>query len=318
MNQLPMLIKREFWEHKSTFFYLPLIITSIAIGILVLGAIGVKTGAISGRDSDERYEHQDQGLEQNGSSIEITDDRETSLMAILGPQLVSFSERSLRYKERVMDDVFSGSSFFLLPVLWFVVFLYLMGSLYEDRKDRSILFWKSMPVSDWLTVVSKLVTGLIIVPMVYLAFIAIAHIALLLVASALSIGQPIGLWETLWAPANLFSRWFNIAGFIIFSALWCLPFYGWLLAVSSWCKSVPLAWICGIPVLVIVLEAVFTNSYSVRRFFAEHIVSLNPKAQFDWGESMESAFSLEMLVAIALGAVLISVATWQRGRADEI
>src|SRR3546814_20822192 len=43
----------------------------------------------------------------------------------------------------------------LVVVLGFVVFFYCLGALYDDRRDRSILFWKSLPVSDASTVLSK-------------------------------------------------------------------------------------------------------------------------------------------------------------------
>ena len=80
-------------------------------------------------------------------------------------------------KERYLRSGLQGLAAPLLCILWLVVFFYLLGALYEERRDRSILFWKSMPVSDVMTVASKLVTALLVVPLVYLVGIATLQLA---------------------------------------------------------------------------------------------------------------------------------------------
>ena len=176
-----------------------------------------------------------------------------------------------------------------------------------------MLFWKSLPVSDWITVVSKLVTGLLVIPVIYLMFIILSNVALLLISSAVALGQPIDIWDTLWAPARLVPRWIDMTGYIFFSALWCLPFTGWLLLVSSWVKSAPLAWVVGVPFFVLLMEKITLND-SLWSFVNSHILT-----RYSTGQGITaSLFSLEGVIALVVGAVFIMIAIWRRGHADEI
>ncbi|MFT7685628.1 MAG: ABC-2 type transport system permease protein [Candidatus Azotimanducaceae bacterium] len=311
LKQLPVLLKREFWEHKVAFFYVPIIISLLSIGIVILSALSTPFVKMS-----IDYEDQSKG-ESSHTVIESSGD--TTLSEFVGPQLLEFSQRSFTYREDIFEKFYTGSSFILITTLWFVVFFYLQGALYEDRKDRSILFWKSLPVSDGLTVASKLLTALIVVPLLYFVFIALTQVAFLVVASVVALTNGVEVWATLWAPAHLVSRWVSMLAFFLFTALWCLPFYTWILFVSSWVKSVPFAWILGIPLALVTLEAMlFSRSEYIRQFFAQHTVSFQELRRGFSGFSPSDVLSLEMLLALALGMVFIVLTIWKRGHANEV
>jgi ABC-2 type transport system permease protein len=141
--------------------------------------------------------------------------------------------------------------FFIVMLL--CVSLYYLDSLYDDRRDRSILFWKSLPISDSATVLSKLLMGMVIFPLVY--YFA-AEITSLVTAAILSIRahKMVGgsLWQgDLWLQIQAMWLWV-----IVSSAIWYLPLVGWLLLVSATVKRAPLLW-SALPFLVAFLLEYF-------------------------------------------------------------
>ncbi len=116
---------------------------------------------------------------------------------------------------------------------------YLLDCLYADRKDRSILFWKSLPISDTATVLAKLFTGLIVIPVVY--FIA-ADVSTLLMAFIVSVRARSTLGSALWQPELWLQLQVSWLYLIVTSAIWYLPFAGWLVAVSAWAKRAVMLW----------------------------------------------------------------------------
>ncbi len=312
MNQLPILIKREYWEHRATFLYLPAIMTAILIAILILVGTGLQFDLIEVTVTDRGDEGSEHSIVIESNS-DGADEDQTSLFNLFGVQLQRLAASPMEDREQMLDQLYYGSSMILLAVSWFVMFFYLTGCLFEDRKDRSILFWKSMPVSDWITVIAKLITALFLIPAIYMVFIVLSNMAMLLISTVLALGQPVEIWDTLWAPANLPSRWLHLTGYVLYSSAWCLPFTGWVLLVSSCARSATLAWIFGIPILISIIEAIFTRSEVLRSFFAAHIITSNPRGNF-----AVNGLTIEMPVALIVGGILIAAAIWQRGRAGEI
>jgi ABC-2 type transport system permease protein len=133
-------------------------------------------------------------------------------------------------------------------VLAFVVFFYCLGALYDERKDRSVLFWKSLPVSDSETVLSKTASALLVAPVLAVAAGLATMLGFLLVISvvvALHGGNPFTL---VWGTGSPFAIAGNLLASIPVYALWALPTAGWLLLCSAWAKSKPFLWAIMIPV----------------------------------------------------------------------
>ncbi len=303
LKQLPMLIKREYWEHRTTFLYLPAVVTAVSVAVLILGSALMQTGMVMVTIN-------------NHENVRIHTETESSgsLLDLFGARLVGLADSSFGHRERVLTDLYCGSSTILVSTLWFVMFFYLLDCLYQDRKDRSVLFWKSLPISDWMTVVSKLLTGLLVIPVVYLLFIVLSNVSMLLISSMVALGQPIDIWDTLWAPAHLIPRWIDMIGYILFSSIWCLPFTGWLLLVSSWAKSAPLAWVVGVPFFFLLMEKIFSRDDSLWEFMSTHILA---RYTTDHGITGD-LYSLEVVVALVIGVGFVTAAVWRRGHADEI
>jgi ABC-2 type transport system permease protein len=151
---------------------------------------------------------------------------------------------------------------FLMGVQMLVAIFYSLDCLYGERRDRSILFWKSLPVSDTTTILSKAVVPLAVVPLVTCAVsVATLWIMLLLNRAMLpSSGQTFALVWTQLALAE-------VSGLLIYHllaihALWHAPFYGWFMAISSWARRAPLLWAFVPPLAIIALEKIlFGTSY---------------------------------------------------------
>ncbi len=174
---------------------------------------------------------------------------------------IEFDVGALSDENRV---VVGGMVLFGFGVTFFVVMniyatWYLLDCLYADRKDRSVLFWKSLPISDTATVLSKLFTGLIAIPLVY--FLA-ADLTTLIIAFILSIRARTALGTSLWQPdlwLQLQALWLYL---IVTTAVWYLPLAGWLMVVSAWAKRAVMLWSILPPLALYLLE---------RWFFGTHV-----------------------------------------------
>ena len=157
----------------------------------------------------------------------------------------------------------SSSTMWPLMVLGFVVFFYCLGSLYDERKDRSVLFWKSLPVSDRDTVLSKALSALVVAPTLAIAVGIACMVAFLLVLSVFVLlhhGNPFVL---LWSPDNLLANAGVAIAAIPVYALWALPSAGWLLLCSAWSKSKPFLWAIMLPVF----SGIFISWFDIMNLF---------------------------------------------------
>jgi len=138
---------------------------------------------------------------------------------------------------------------------------YLLDCLYADRKDRSILFWKSLPISDTTTVLSKLATALIIIPLVYFAA---SDLTTLLMAFIISVRARSFLGGALWQG----DLWLQIQALwlymIVTTAIWYLPVAAYLLVISSWARRAVTLWSLLPPIALIIGE---------RWFFGTHVIA---------------------------------------------
>ena len=148
-----------------------------------------------------------------------------------------------------------------------VLTFYLIDCLYAERKDRSILFWKSMPVSDGLTVLSKLLVALIVVPLGVLALAAVCQGLLFL------------LWQVIVAQGHAppgigwnMLLWLKMEGVLllclVLGALWYAPLAAAFLLLSAWIRRNPVVWATLIPFVPLIVEKVTFNTHHVLDFFS--------------------------------------------------
>jgi ABC-2 type transport system permease protein len=215
---------------------------------------------------------------------------------------------------------------------------YLLDCLYTDRRDRSILFWKSLPISDARTVLIKLLIGMIVIPLVY--FVA-ADATALIAAFILSIRARASLGTALWQP----EAWSGIQVLWLYSvlttAIWYLPIAGWLMLVSAWAKRAVMLWAVLPPLVLYILERVFFGTHAIGQVIARRVMGW-PLVSFHafghawtqgaglvdngvvpisvWQFINPSGFftNAETWIGAAVGAVLIVGAIQLRTRRSEI
>ena len=140
----------------------------------------------------------------------------------------------------------------LIFTAFIVGVFYCLDALHSERRDRSILFWKSLPVSDLTTVLSKGSVPLVILPLTIFGIIVLVQFLMLLWSSAILL--PSGLAATTWTRFNLFQQSVILLYSLIVIVLWHAPIYGWALLISGWARRA--TFLCAVlPLLAIgVLE----------------------------------------------------------------
>jgi ABC-2 type transport system permease protein len=235
MNTFKWLLKREYWEHRGGFFWAPLVTGGI---FLLLSIMAIIAG-----ESVRRSAEHENGLQMNGVELsQLTKTLSPKEMAELGGGL---------------DLGTLAASAWPFMVLAFVVFFYCLGALYDDRKDRSILFWKSLPLSDGQTVLSKLASALVVAPVIATAAAVLTAFGFLVILSAyagLHGGNP---FDLIWGPASPLNVAFSLIAALPVYALWALPTVGWLLLVSAWARTKPFLWALLVPLFSGVLVSWF-------------------------------------------------------------
>ena len=137
-----------------------------------------------------------------------------------------------------------------------VSIIYCVDALYSERRDRSILLWKSLPVSDSLTVVAKLFIPIVLLPLLVWALTVGVHLNMLLINSAVlaTRGQSVGeLWLQVQPLSNSLLLLYHL---LALHGLSAAPLYAWMILVSAWAPRAPLAWAILPPVAVGFLERI--------------------------------------------------------------
>jgi ABC-2 type transport system permease protein len=144
----------------------------------------------------------------------------------------------------------------LMMVTAFIVgVFYSLDALHGERRDRSILFWKSLPVSDLTTVLSKASIPLAVLPLVTFAIIVATQIVTLLLSTVVL--RRSGLTAAaLWAQLPLFKMWVALVYSLAAITLWHAPIYGWMLVVSGWARRATFLWAVLPPFAIVIIEKV--------------------------------------------------------------
>lgn len=222
---LPWLLKREYWENRGGFFWAPAIGAGVTLLLTVMGLI-----------TAEVFRKKFTGDIQLGIPLKRLTER--------------LSEDDLSKLGGVLDMALLSMSGLLQFILFFVVFFYLLSALYDDRRDRSVLFWKSLPLSDSSMVLSKVLAAALIAPVLSTLIAMALQLALLLLLSLYVVFHGINPITVLWGPVSLLNVWGQMLANIPVNALWALPTIGWLLMVSAFARSKPFLWALLVPIAI--------------------------------------------------------------------
>ena len=231
LGKFKWLLKREYWENRGGFLRAPLVAGGISLLLTLMAIIaGLWAGHRAANNGDLHID----GVRVNGLNLD-------TLTRHMSPEDIAKLGDGMNF-----TLLASGAWPFI--VLAFVVFFYCLGALYDDRRDRSVLFWKSMPLSDTQTVLSKLVSAVVVAPVlatlaaIVTMFGFIAMISIVVLAHG---GNPVTL---IWGPSRPFTIAAGLLCWVPVYALWALPTVGWLMLCSAWARSKPFLWAILIPV----------------------------------------------------------------------
>jgi ABC-2 type transport system permease protein len=166
------------------------------------------------------------------------------------------------HKHQPLDMPYELAAGLIMGTGFIVGIFYSLDALYGERRDRSILFWKSLPVSDLTTVLSKLSIPLIILPLLSFVIAVVTQFAMLLLSSAVLLGSGLSA-GTLWARMSFVHMSLMLLYHILtVHGLWYAPLYGWLLLVSAWAPRAPFIWAFLPPFVIWGVEKIaFKTSY---------------------------------------------------------
>jgi ABC-2 type transport system permease protein len=316
MKTMKWLIKREMWEHKGMLVWAPAVIATLVAVMALVAATLDKNISVNGDGSPSQI-------------LSIT------LEGKVRTQVVE-----------TMAQAYMASSAPVLMVLGVLVFFYCLGALHDERRDRSLLFWKSLPVSDSMTVLSKVLLAAVVAPLITLGIGFVVSLVVLLIGAFLLLTHGTNVFGELFITPDLYLTPLRMLGLLPLYVLWALPTVGWLLMVSSMARSKVFLWAVGTPLATALLllwadkamhlginSGWFVSKIVSRLLLSvvpgawlvfdeahlsmEHVPHRLPVPQTIFGESWSTLGNANVWIGAAAGAAMIAVAIWMRRRREE-
>lgn len=291
-------IKKELWEFNGMLTWVPVTLASvfILIPLLILILNGVDMQKVMvGLES----------LTQFQSSDRLSEVFFVSAIALFSPFIAIG---------------------FIVQVYYFVT------CLFDERRDQSVMFWRSMPVSDKMTIASKVLTGAIVIPVIFFMAATLLMLLILVLAviacAVLSIGFDISLWGIL-AGADIVSGVGYIWLTLVPIAIWLLPLYSWLMLASIYANKAPFLWAVLPIVALLVIEAIVVHYLHLSQPFFGHFLvdyfSMTPEhlAEVSVDQDKSRSATLLMLISqidyrtVLVSAGLLFATYWLRVNKQE-
>jgi ABC-2 type transport system permease protein len=161
---------------------------------------------------------------------------------------------------KLIEQPYNFAALVIMGTTFVVAVFYCLDALHGERRDRSILFWKSMPVSDLITVVSKASIPLLVLPLLTFAITVVTQLIMLLLSTVVLLGSGLSV-STLWSQVSLFQMSLALLyHLLVVHGLWYAPIFGWLLLVSAWARRTAFLWAALPPLAIGVVEKIAFNT----------------------------------------------------------
>ena len=227
-NQLA-LVKREIWEHRSIWITpaaVAFVVTFLAIAMVIMAA---------------------------------------AFGEAVNPEIEKLADATLpeAVRRAALAVILVGNSSVFAIAMWFLMIFYCLDSLYAERKDKSILFWRSLPITDAETVVSKLLTAMIVIPVATMAAVIVSHLLNLIIMSIWLASAGADPFRFIWGAVPLFDAWAAIFIILLALPIWLSPLLGWFLFISAWAKRGPLLR-AALPIAILpIMEYIIFRSWNL-------------------------------------------------------
>ncbi|XOV82621.1 MAG: hypothetical protein ACFHXK_17390 [bacterium] len=309
MSKFMGLLVREWREHANGFLWAP---GAILCVLLLAGLFSLFVDPVVKPDIDDLdRERLEQRLDDSADLDELSG---LELLATMTLDVAGSTDAELREK---MTRALSMVAVPFNLVFFILAFSVLINSLYDERKDQSILFWKSMPVRDVDTVMSKWVFVSWIAPITTIVAICLAQ---LLAVAFISVFVEQGMAGRIWSASQIWLRPFDIVVRFIFLSLWLLPIAGWVMFVSAWAKRLPTLIALGAPWILSLLERLFVGSNYVSQLIRNHLAQMyntSLSSVVDLTAPLASLGQLSFWLGLVLGVALLAAAVLCRARINE-
>ncbi len=268
------LMKREFWEHRAIW------LTPAVIGVVI--SVAALTGMMSLSNFAEEV---DAGIIGASNVQEIP---RIAMMAALGGITAVFA---------------MGAGI--------VQIFYSLDSLYSERKDKSILFWRSLPITDAETVISKMLTVFLVIPAAALLGTFATHLVFMTISSGWLLAEGGNPAHLIWRSAPIFDAWASGILTAYMVTIWLSPFFGWFLFVSAFTKRMPLL-MAFLPLIILplleiaILPTNFLATAILERLSEIESAGINIEDVAD----TKTFEAVSMLSAIDLGRFFTSPSVW--------
>lgn len=289
-----MQLKREIWENKLRLVYIPAIASGLVLALFITALFNVHPGRkiIMSAEAD----------------------------MVLG-KVGGFAALFV-----------SINTFVLLLITALIIVAYAHACLFDDRKSRDILFWRSLPVSEALNVGSKLFTLYVFTPLLVLGLNCVA--ALIILGGEITLQLLIG--------KSLGNDSFSIDGLQIGLSLWnmlqmhllvlvlLLPSIGFMLLMSAWAKRSPLLLSVSIPTALVIIDAIFNKWFGINFNIIDSFVTYKTLLDLILANALDenlhaqgsilltTDFLLPFTLCVLLGGLFIVAATWLRNNRHEM
>lgn len=345
MHDLSALLKREWLEHRTALILPP----SIMLGLMVLALlVGV---VFSSRITvDINFDEDTAGtprshnlLPQTRAKIYMVQSGAYTpsnsgfrAMNVAAPDaahtaaLMQIAENSSGEKfsigpEDATDGILDGSGFdhlqsylavpFLIVML-FITFMLAINVTWDERKDRSILFWKSMPVSDAKAVLAKFAFLGWVTPWATVAAILMAHIVL---AVVLDFYSDENLILRLLTDSGFYSNTSFLLLSVILLGFWLAPVYAWLMFIGAATPRSPLLAATFIPIILMVLEKILFDTDVIWSFIVQHLTpSPLPMTDDNWSKLPQFFANPGLWIGLAIAGGLLGTTIHFRRRCNEV
>ncbi|MEH6516280.1 MAG: hypothetical protein V7742_06325 [Halioglobus sp.] len=286
------LVRRELQEYKTSLVWTPIIIAITLTLVMLASVLLADRISVMGDtllkvvlqeqtakgmnirihiDSDDEENHSIEYTVEQELEVPVDEDwdfdREWTFAPESKPKLDSGRDDAVQNLNPLLTVV----HLLLLMVLVFVTANYLLGTLFSDRKDRSILFWRSMPVSEWEEVLTKLGVALIVAPFIFITISLLTQLMVVVMSMLLVWRMELDGVQLVLGNIEFGRLLVDQVGGWILTALLIAPAYAWLLLASAAAKRSPFMLTVAPLLGVVVLEPIFLGSEYIANAASRHI-----------------------------------------------
>jgi ABC-2 type transport system permease protein len=244
--------------------------------------------------------------------------------AVSLPELFrNISTKSASAQRDLLAASYSAAAVVLMLTSVLVGCFYCLDALYGERRDRSILFWKSLPVSDSITVWSKASIPLIVLPLFTFAVVMMVQVIVLIVSSIVIYGSGLDVTKY-WSHLPFLQMPTGVLYFLAALALWYTPIYAWCLLVSCWAQRAVFVWAIAPVLALVAIERTTVKSGFFTELVTSRVVGLFSQAFSKTNEDnvipdpLKLFSTPELWIGLAIAAAFIIATIKLRRRRDPL